>query len=191
MITDQLYGELAEDEIGKYALRKSNSSVFKDFSLSYKAKFDKWNSLSRIFPHSCLLNSHDLQADSLTYNRNNLKSFQKVVRILAAQKDFLIYRLFENMNHLDDEGVYGVWICEHYQWKCYLINDAIPVDNIGNPCNTVFGEDSESQLWLFLLEKALAISLGGYEELENIEVHKLFHMLTGSNTLTYKDREDP
>lgn len=42
-----------------------------------------------------------------------------------------------------------------------------------------------------MLEKALAISLGSYAELEHIEVSHLFHMLTGSNTLSYKVREDP
>lgn len=38
LITEQLYGDLNELEMYKYH-EKNNSSVFRDFSLSYKSKF--------------------------------------------------------------------------------------------------------------------------------------------------------
>jgi len=52
-------------------------------------------------------------------------------------------------------------------------------------------DKNEKQLWVYLLQKALAICLGGYEQLENAETSKILHMLTGSNLLVYKVREDP
>ena len=49
-------------------------------------------------------------------------------------------------------------------------------------------EKDRNQVWLYLLEKSFALALGGYDALEEVEVGKLFHLLTGSNILGYRIR---
>ena len=102
----------------------------------------------------------------------------------------MITRLFENANAIPENGIYGIWLCDHYQWKCYIIDDKIALNEEDQPIGTTFKGNS-NQVWIYLLEKCFAISVGGYERLESFDVGTLFHMLTGSNVLGYRVREDP
>lgn len=67
------------------------------------------------------------------------------------------------------DGLFGVWLCDHYVWRCFIIDDRIPVDGNGRPyhmiskCNSFnYVENWEKQAWPYLLQKALAVCLGGY-----------------------------
>ena len=46
-------------------------------------------------------------------------------------------------------------------------------------------------MWFNVLEKALAIALGGYEKLLKVDSSTLFTMLTGCNSISAKIKEDP
>ena len=48
-----------------------------------------------------------------------------------------------------------------------------------------------TQLWPIVICKALATALGGYERLASTPCHKLFNLLTGSNSLFFNVKEDP
>lgn len=49
----------------------------------------------------------------------------------------------------------------------------------------------DESIWAPLLEKALAKAVGGYEQLQELSICQIFKMLTGSNYLTFKVKEDP
>lgn len=36
------------------------------------------------------------------------------------------------------DNLYGIWLCDHYEWKCCVIDDKIPVDGKDQPLNTTF-----------------------------------------------------
>jgi hypothetical protein len=46
-------------------------------------------------------------------------------------------------------------------------------------------------MWFNVLEKAVAIALGGYDNLVNAETTQLFTMLTGCNAIVSKVKEEP
>jgi hypothetical protein len=83
--------------------------------------------------------------------------------ILGHLNDYLLLRLFENKDEPEPpEGLYGVWLCNNYIWRCFVIDDAVPVGEDGQPKGLVA---EVRQLWVPLLIKALALCLGGYVEL--------------------------
>lgn len=56
------------------------------------------------------------------------------------------------------DNLYGIWLCDHYEWKCCVIDDKIPVDRHDQPLNTICVgkiyfkiEGRKNQAWLYLL----------------------------------------
>ena len=85
--------------------------------------------------------------------------------ILGSIDPVLITRLFEAH---DGGNLYGIWLCDHFKWRCCVIDDKIPVDNKNKPYNLFLHESEPKQIWLHLLEKAMALCLGGYEHLQSL-----------------------
>jgi hypothetical protein len=61
-----------------------------------------------------------------------------VLKIVGKINEFVILRLFEGISKRNEKGVFGIWLCNHYEWKCIVINDEIPVDDEKRPIGTIF-----------------------------------------------------
>ena len=49
----------------------------------------------------------------------------------------------------------------------------------------------DNQIWPIVLETALAKALNSYKSVTSLPCHKIFNILTGSNSLFFNIKEDP
>lgn len=57
----------------------------------------------------------------------------KVVDILCEKSEWLISRLFEDKLGLLKNRAFGLWVCQHYQWRCIVMDDYVAVDEQNEP----------------------------------------------------------
>ena len=78
----------------------------------------------------------------------------------------VIFRLFDGNSSLayNPLGVYVVRLCLDGRWKQVVIDDYFPCDPWGRPA---FCKPLNYEVWVMLLEKAVAKAFGNYENMES------------------------
>ncbi len=92
-----------------------------------------------------------------------------------AEKSNLIKRLFISEN-ISKHGIYLIKLCIKGKWKTIIIDDFFPCFPNGNP---IVSHSPSNEIWVLLLEKALAKIYGSYYDLHNIKIADFFILLTG------------
>lgn len=68
-------------------------------------------SLRKIISNPVLFNEKNLGAESLSFNDMDLQPFRKLLKIVAKVNENIITRLFESPKGVNDDGIYGIWLC--------------------------------------------------------------------------------
>ncbi|XP_067949690.1 calpain-15-like [Watersipora subatra] len=92
-----------------------------------------------------------------------------------AEKKFLLDRIFP-VDQLNPYGVYGFKLCVNGDWREVIIDDKLPCDS---EKQLMFAKGKRRQLWVPLLEKAIAKLLGGYSALHKKTLNDGMRYLTG------------
>jgi calpain-15 len=88
----------------------------------------------------------------------------------------IISNIFNNNNEISEEGCYQIRLCQEGLWKNVFIDDFLPCSPNGN---LICSKTNRKQLWLSLLEKALAKLAGNFENLAEGNTLEGFSLLTG------------
>ncbi len=100
---------------------------------------------------------------------------------VVAKVPSLLQKLFVTRDVKRGKYVIGLYNNEG-EWQEVVIDDRIPCDASGKPA---FGRNKEdNEMWVVLLEKAIAKMLGGYGALHFGFVEKGFTILTGGRAET-------
>lgn len=100
---------------------------------------------------------------------------------LAAMAEFpgLIQSCFRN-KRISNKGKYEVKIWDGEQWNGVIIDDQIPaIGNTFGADEPIFARPNRGELWVVLLEKALAKWVGGYSNLEGGQDFCAWRLLIG------------
>lgn len=95
-----------------------------------------------------------------------------------AEKYNLVQRLFKTKD-ISPYGVYQVTLCIAGQWKTMTIDDLFPCIPMTNPMVT---RSPSNELWVLLLEKAIAKVLDCYYSIVYVNITDFLLMLTGCPT---------
>ena len=98
-----------------------------------------------------------------------------------AEKSNLIKRLFINEN-ISKHGFYIIKLCIRGQWKNIIIDDLFPCYPKANPC---VSHSPSNEIWILLLEKAVAKYYGSYYDLINVKIADFLLLLTGCPTFFF------
>lgn len=86
------------------------------------------------------------------------------LNILSTQPG-LVIRLFE-YTEKNDQGIYSIWVNVNGLWKEILVDENVPIYSLqeGGKAKFMFTSPNHEkrEIWLLLLEKALAKAYGGY-----------------------------
>lgn len=96
-----------------------------------------------------------------------------------AEKYNLIKRIFKSDSY-SKGGIYGVKLCISGEWVNIMVDDLFPCIPLSNP---LVSRSPGNELWVLILEKALAKVLECYYALINVNISDFFLMLTGCPTL--------
>jgi calpain-15 len=96
-----------------------------------------------------------------------------------AEKYNLIKRLFKN-DQYSKHGIYQVKLCINGEWLTVIIDDFFPCIPLSNP---LVSRSPGNELWVLILEKAIAKIQESYYSLININISDFFLILTGCPTL--------
>lgn len=177
-IIEKIYSQNKEEQIAKFA----------DFAKGDERHLVKETGdvgkLGSVYPGGQLLGERSLEVEAVSSKFGRLV---KVLDILAEQSEWLLRRLFEDGKGAQRERGFGVWLCRDCRWECFILDDCVRISD-GQP---LFTRHASSQFWPHILEKALAIAVGGYDELGRASSGRLFTLLTGCNALSLKVKEDP
>ena len=102
-----------------------------------------------------------------------------------AEKYNLVKRLFKN-DQYSKYGIYQVKLCVNGEWTTVFIDDLFPCIPLSNP---LVSRSPGNELWVLILEKALAKIHESYYSLIYINISDFLLMLTGCPTL-YLNVED-
>lgn len=102
-----------------------------------------------------------------------------------AEKYNLIKRLFKS-DQYSKYGIYQVKLCINGEWITVCIDDFFPCIPMSNP---LVSRSPGNELWVLIIEKALAKVHESYYSLININISDFFLILTGCPTL-YINIED-
>ncbi|KAF2901391.1 hypothetical protein ILUMI_04794, partial [Ignelater luminosus] len=95
--------------------------------------------------------------------------------VLALQHEHIIRRLFITFQ-VCEEGAYQIRLCKDGKWTSIMVDDRVPCDRDGYP---YYAEALENQMWVPLIEKAVAKLYGCYETLVAGHLTEGLNMLTG------------
>jgi hypothetical protein len=87
------------------------------------------------------------------------KKLEIALRTICSKHPRYISRLFENSRSVNPHGRYCIWLCDA-AWKPVYVDDTFAFSE-SKPVYT----DGNGSLWLMLLEKAIAQTLGGYHRI--------------------------
>ena len=79
---------------------------------------------------------------------------------------------------LSPQGAYGVKLCKDGLWRAIVVDDFFPATNHGR--RLAFAEPTRDQLWVPLLEKAMAKLHGSYRAIESGGFTEGMAILTGA-----------
>lgn len=117
--------------------------------------------------------------------------FLDVLSALSTQED-LVKRLFKQ-NKSSGLGLYQICLNNDGKWIQVNVDDQIPFSSSSNSFLGIFplnrDDNSEPDLWAFLLEKAYAKLLGGYHKLSSIGLTECLRDLTGAPCKVVKIRK--
>jgi calpain-15 len=99
-----------------------------------------------------------------------------------AEKPARIRKLFET-EEVNEQGMYGIKVCDKGEWKTVIIDDLIPCRH--NTKQPVFTKGNGNEIWVLLLEKAWAKLYGGYAKIEAGLTRESLHDLTGGPAKTF------
>ncbi|CAB3406438.1 unnamed protein product [Caenorhabditis bovis] len=107
---------------------------------------------------------------------------------LIAENQNIIAEILPR-NEYSDIGVYQVKVCVEGQWKVIIVDDYFPC----YPHTRTFGMaiGRRKQLWVPLIEKALAKAVGNYSKLYGASLTQGLSMLTGAACVNYNRPEQP
>lgn len=90
-----------------------------------------------------------------------------------------IFRLFGENDEMTvcKHGVYSVLLCLDGRWKEVVVDDYFPCDQGGHPA---FSRPLHQEIWVMLLEKAVAKAFGNYANLESGHSGFAMNLLTGA-----------
>ena len=116
--------------------------------------------------------------------RQGLLSFSLLDSCVSAltEKYNLIKRLFITKN-INEYGIYKIKLCHNGQWKTIFIDDYFPCIPCSSP---IVSKSATNELYILLLQKALAKLYGCYNNLSSIKLSDFFHKLTGCPSISIK-----
>ncbi|EAS07023.2 hypothetical protein TTHERM_00842490 (macronuclear) [Tetrahymena thermophila SB210] len=126
--------------------------------------------------------------DELNSNHPELDNLFQLYNVIS-RASHLAKRLFEHQK-VNNLGIYGVWIFKNGKWKCIILDDYVLVKIDENtpclyyPSKSVIKEN----LWLLILEKALAKAYEGYQNLKINELYNYLVEFTGSPYLLIRKK---
>ena len=115
--------------------------------------------------------------------KQGLFPFNNLGCVLNAltEKNNLIKRLIVNET-INNNGIYKIKLCIKGEWITVIIDDYFPCLPFSTPIvSSTFSND----LWVLLVEKALAKTFGNYYNLMNIDISHYLNILTGCPTVSY------
>ena len=98
-----------------------------------------------------------------------------------AEKYNLIKRLFKT-EYYNDNGIYQVKLCINGEWTTIVIDDYFPCIPLSSPLVT---RSQSNELWILILEKALAKVFDCYYNLTCINISDYLLTLTGCPSFSY------
>ena len=127
------------------------------------------NSILRVFKRDKEPEPNDIRQEILSF------SFLDSCISALTEKYNLIKRLFIT-NIYNENGLYKIKLCHNGQWKNIIIDDYFPCI----PCSMPIVSNCQSnELWILILQKALAKLFGNYYNLSFINISDFFLTLTG------------
>ncbi|KAF2887513.1 hypothetical protein ILUMI_18660, partial [Ignelater luminosus] len=94
---------------------------------------------------------------------------------LALHHQHLVKRLFVTPE-VCEEGAYHIRLCKEGKWTSIVVDDWIPCDEDGCP---YYAKALENQMWVPLIEKAVAKLYGCYQALDAGHAIEGINLLTG------------
>ncbi len=94
-----------------------------------------------------------------------------------AERPNIIERLFLSRK-ANDEGIYGVWLCDTGEWRLITIDDMFLCYSFHH--GPVYSKCNNNELWVLLLEKVYAKIHGSYAAIEQGFPEQAFRDLTGA-----------
>ena len=98
-----------------------------------------------------------------------------------AEKYNLIKRIFKT-EYYNDNGIYQIKLCINGEWTTVVIDDYFPCIPLSSPLVT---RSQSNELWILILEKALAKVFDCYYNLTCINISDFFLTLTGCPSFSY------
>ncbi len=159
----------------------------------------EWKRINEIFPSDnlCLFPSKNENNEidfQINFNDNNdtlnkhFSSFYHAMSILTSYPN-LIEKIFKT-KEIKKNGLYELYIYINGEYQILILDDYFPIKN----GKLLFSKTKNEEIWILLLEKALAKLYGGYGSLLNCDINLILITFTGLNcerlNLFDSDNED-
>jgi hypothetical protein len=104
-----------------------------------------------------------------------------------AERPALIRRLFD-IEEVNPQCVYNVWLNINGAWTDYILDDYFPIINSGGKsCEFAFSRTNQDEIWAMLLEKAYAKAYGNFQRIVGGDPVYALRDLTGAPYLRLTD----